>query len=82
MTSTFSQPVQDDDNYHIDDDDDDADGGDGDKDDKHGDEDQDEVEDDHPLPAKLDELPGFDPRSRLRFCFFSSDTFIMTNIEQ
>ena len=66
MTSTFSQPDQED--Y------DDV----GDKDDEHGHED----EDDHPLPAKLDELPGFDPRSRLRFCFFSSDTFMMTNIER
>ena len=37
--------------------------------------------DSYPLPVKLEELPGFDPRSRLRFCFFSSDTFTVTSVK-
>ena len=37
----------------------------------------DDNNDPHPLPAELDELPGFDPRSRLRFCFFNWDTLFL-----
>ena len=40
----------------------------------------DDNDDPHPLPAELDELPGFDPRSRLRFCFFNWDTLFWSQM--
>ena len=40
----------------------------------------DDNNDPHPLPAELDELPGFDPRSRLRFCFFNWDTLFWSQM--
>ena len=76
MTPTLSKP---DHNFCdiivVDDDDDD------DIDDDIDDDDDDDDVDSHPLPVKPEELPGFDPRSRLRFCFFSSDTFTVTSVK-